>query len=786
MKNIYMMAKANLKKMKIQGVSLVVLLMISSLMLSVGLMMMINFQGFLGDIAAELDTSDAFYTLPYAQLTDDIRNRIEGNEQILSLDVYDGVVVHTGISGWTNRDESQIFIVFRNKETEQAVSRWKLVSDTLSDAPNPVFVPYGFSSSGGFSLGDRIEMTVNNIPLSFTIAGFIEDIYFSNAGSMLFAFYVPDSTYAELVQTFEQHHAAILFADLDGNPRDVELFMGGIFEEGIAAGIDSSLQFLTMTHEMMVNGRIILPGIMSIMIIIFALIIVIVCLTMIRFRINNSIEEEMPAIGSQKAAGYTSWQIRASLWVQYLLVALFGAFIGVPLTYLVLPFIRRIIAMQTGLAWQQGLDLPLNVIAVIVVVLMVTVLTLICSRKIKNIDPVVAIRGGVTAYSFKRNHVPLNETKLPLNLALGSKTMLQNLKQSISLFVVFTLIAFTAVFFVNMRHMATVQRDNYIALMGAELSDVVFDLRPGTDSHYVQNVVATMNGVTQAIFIDSTRITINGESTVVYVMDDFSAKVNPSVYQGRYPIHPNEIALSGFAADAFGVGVDDILHIGEQNVPFIVTGLTQGSGTTEDFTADFVNISITTAGLSEIQPEFSQLRLAAYLEDRVDVNGFIAEVSASFGGEILSAINWRNMAMEENGVVADILVLLSSVMLGFAIAVILLVLYFIVGAVIVRRHRLLGIQKAMGYTTFELMRQVSVSFIIPLITGLTAGAVLMAFTYNNIAASIMTPLGVRQVNFDIPYLWVTLTGIALAIISYATIMMITGRIRKISAYDLVR
>jgi hypothetical protein len=63
---------------------------------------------------------------------------------------------------------------------------------------------------------------------------------------------------------------------------------------------------------------------------------------------------------------------------------------------------------------------------------------------------------------------------------------------------------------------------------------------------------------------------------------------------------------------------------------------------------------------------------------------------------------------------------------------------------------------------------------------------LVTFTYNNIVALLMTPIGIREANFDIPYLLVTLTGIALAVISYATIMIITGRIRKISAYDLVR
>ena len=766
-----------------QGIILVVLLLISSLMLNMGLMLAINFQGFFGNIALELGTSDAFYTLPYARLTEDVRGRIEGHEQILSLDVYDGVVVAAEITGW--REGSTTTIFFRNREVSQAVSRWQLVGNTLNNVPNPVFVPYGFgiSGGGGFSLGSPLEVTVNRIPLTFTIAGFTEDVLFSNAADSQFAFYVTDYMYAELLQTFERYHAAILFADTYGNQRNVELFIREIFDEGMALDVDSSIQFITRTYELAASGRLILPSIMSIMVIVFAFIIVIVCLTMIRFRISNSIEEDMPAIGSLKATGYTSWQIRAGLWVQYLMVALFGAFAGVPLTYVVLPLIRRIIAMQTGLAWQQGLDIPLNIIAVSVVGLVVSALVLICSRKIKSIDPVVAIRGGMAGHNFKRNHLPLDKTKLPLNLTLGSKTMLQNVRQSISLFIVFAAIGFTAVFFVNMRHMATAQSDEYVALMGIELSDAVLEFQPGTDSNYVRNIVTAMDGVTQAVFLDSSLVMVNGESIVTYVMDDFAAKANPSVYRGRYPIHINEIALSGFAADMLGVGMDDILHIGVQNTPFIITGITQGSGAAEP---SLVSISITTDGMHTISTEFSQLILSVYLEDMVDVNVFIAEASAIFNNKIISAVNWRDMVAVENAVVTGILVLLSTVMLGFAAVVILLVLYFIVGAVIIRRHRHLGIQKAMGYTTFELMGQVSVSFILPLIAGIASGAVFMIFAFNPVAALIMTPLGVRQANFDIPYFWVAFTCVALAVISYATILIITGRIRKISAYDLVR
>ena len=333
MRKTYMMAKSNIAKMKMQGVILVVLLLISSLMLNLGLMLAVNFQGFLGNMTSELNTSDAFYTLPYAQLTDDVRNRIEGHQQILSLNVYDGLVVPAEISDW--RGQTTIF--FRNRELQQAVSRWQFVSETLNKVQNPVFVPYGFNTSGVFSLGDQMEMMVDSVTLTFTVAGFTEDILFSNAADTQFAFYVSDYMYAELLQIFAQYHTAILFADIYGNQRNIENYIFGLLDDGA--------MFITRTYEMVVGGRILLPSILSIMVIVFAFIIVIVCLTMIRFRITNSIEEDMPAIGSLKATGYTSWQIRAGLWGQYLMLGLFGAFVGVALSYTILPLVWCLITI---------------------------------------------------------------------------------------------------------------------------------------------------------------------------------------------------------------------------------------------------------------------------------------------------------------------------------------------------------------------------------------------------------------------------------------------------------
>ena len=94
-------------------------------------------------------------------------------------------------------------------------------------------------------------------------------------------------------------------------------------------------------------SRSIMANIVSVMMMVFAAIIVVVCLIVVRFRIENSIEEDMTKIGSLKAVGYTSRQIISSITIQFSLIALVGSMMGITLSYLATPAISKVFAHQS-------------------------------------------------------------------------------------------------------------------------------------------------------------------------------------------------------------------------------------------------------------------------------------------------------------------------------------------------------------------------------------------------------------------------------------------------------
>lgn len=116
------------------------------------------------------------------------------------------------------------------------------------------------------------------------------------------------------------------------------------------------------------------------------------------------------------------------------------------------------------------------------------------------------------------------------------------------------------------------------------------------------------------------------------------------------------------------------------------------------------------------------------------------------------------------------------------VAVVILALYFVINSSVIRRKREPGIQKAIGFTTFQLMNQITLGFFPPVITGVFIGSAVVIMQTNEIMSIAQRSMGIMKANFIITPGWIALFGVAVVIVSYVTSMFITYRIRKISAY----
>lgn len=130
-------------------------------------------------------------------------------------------------------------------------------------------------------------------------------------------------------------------------------------------------------------------------------------------------------------------------------------------------------------------------------------------------------------------------------------------------------------------------------------------------------------------------------------MDDYSRKEMDAVYQGRYPLHSNEIVLAGHLTNMIEKTIGDsvTLKIGDAQAQFLITGLSQGSY------MGGMNASIRYDGIIKLNPNFKQQSLQIYLNKDVNAGKFVENLENLYGDSLLSILDIdKNMELGVIGI----------------------------------------------------------------------------------------------------------------------------------------
>jgi len=776
---IFRLAFANIRKTKGNSISLFNLFLIAALLLNAGLLIFLNFGGFFDKTTKELNTSNVYYLLSSHLYNDEVEALIK--ENVIEMQKEESIWVKAFVK-YNDETREHIFLI-NDADEARVMSKWKFVGDYLPPDEMSIFIPYIYQQDGGYDLNDPFKMTIEDIEFTFTIKGFTEDVNFSSTETALMGVYLPHDTY-ELVskELDDTNNVTIIFANLQNVNKDIEI---GIKEltnaELLSTSLDLSNSLFSLELSIIKMSRVMMASMVSVIIVAFAIIVVSVCLLVIRFRIGDSIEDDMMKIGSLKAIGYTSRQIILSIVMQFFLIAFIGSIVGISLSYLTTPILSDVFAQQSGLLWSQGFDVIISSITLGVILSIVLIVAFFTSRSINKLNPIVALRGGLITHSFRKNYLPLSTSKGRLPIVLAFKSILFNMKQSIMITMIIIAVAFAGTFAVVMFYNTTIDITTFKETPGIELSNVIAILNPDTDNTLLIESIKDMDTVRKVQFIDYVNVKIDNNEVTAFVMSDYSKKETDTIYQGRYPLHSNEIAIAGHLAAMINKNIGDsiTLKIGNNQDEYIITGLTQGAF------ASGMNASIRYDGVIKLDPNFKQQSLQIYLDKNVNAEVFSKNLEALNDESVTSVIDLdKNMELGTS-LYTSIISKVGISILTLTIAIIILVLYFVINSSVIRKRCELGIQKAIGFTTFQLMNQISLGFTLQIIVGVIIGSVLAINQTNAIMSIAQRSMGIMKANYIITPIWIILFGVAIIIVSYLTSMLLTYRIRKISAYSLV-
>ena len=781
MKNTWNLALANIRKGKGQATSLLIFVVIAALLLNMGLLLTFRFADIFDENVEKTHSAHMSVLIENKIYEKEITKYIKDDPSVDEVELSESLYVFTDID--YNDGKMPGYLLFSNADKKTALSTMYLCEGKAPQSPDEICLPLMFKTGGGYEIGDELVFKSNDGKITYKISGFTNEMLYGSVNNGAFQTYLSDKGYRQLKERLPQSVCSVHNARFDdpeyGDKLSMEMMKEFDFSDN-PEGIEPGL-IMPMTYPIAKSTRTFMSDLTSVILLMVSAIIVFVCLIVIRFRIRNHIEESMTNIGALKAVGYTGKQIILSVVIQFSGIAAVGVLLGIALTYILLPGLSSIMEQQSALPWDQGFDFLCTVITAGAILLVVLVVSWFSARRIRRLSPVNALRQGVSSGKNTRNHLSLDSSRGGLSLLLAVKNMFQSKGQMLMIFMIVAILSLASVAGISIYDNIGRNPDNFAKLVMGEMPDAAFFTKSHEDAPKVFEAVKKHDNTRKVFYYDQVGLMCGDDYVNVITVEDFDCMEGTMLYEGRYPKNEDEIAIGGSLARLTNKNIGDDIEIklNDRKSDYRIVGLIS---TTDNFG---MAGAMTHKGVKRIEKDFKPYSMYIYLNDNSKSADFIKSIEKEHSKFIESSVDMKEIMAAQLGMYASIFRMVAYAIIAVTAMVILLTLFLILKTVIIRRRREFGIQKAMGFTTFQLMNQISLGYIPVIALGVAAGGVVGILGFNNMFVALTKNLGIMSASMPSPAGMVVIMCVLLVLMAYICAMLISWRIRRISAYALV-
>ena len=764
----------NLKKEKSSFVSFGVIILITALILNCAAVLLSQVDRAYEEKLSSLNTADVNVIVPRIQSSSKLENNLRDLSSVEKLESHTAIMVEATVKDFNGADFS-MNTVFYNMDAKRNVNNFELVSESKNDVENPIYIPLYVSDFGGFDLGDNIVYAIDGKSHSFTVAGVIEEMQYGNYGSGLLCAYLPKEDFEEFADVYsektvvEYSMSVNSGASLDKTKEDISKV---IEHNGV-------MTLSLLDSESVKGTRTMVTDLLILILTAFSLIILAVSVFLSNFKVKNAIDCEIINMSVLKALGYTSAQIVWGITLPYALVSLIFALSGVGLSYALLPVLCSVLTVQSGFSFAVSFDLLSFICVTVILVGVVTFFTFISARKIKKTQPIDGLRGNTSTKGAKKNRLPLDKTKGNTKLLLVLKQMIATKKQNVMLFLVSfvltVLIAFSGTLFYNV----VVKPENFMSALSDEVADVI--MIPKEDSiSKLEAKLGDDNRVENSLQYMSCSVKIEDKAVTSFACEDFSKVRNDVCYMGTNPKEVDEIALGSAFEESFKIGDTVSVTVDDITKSFEVTGFVQSVNLQGEL------CQLSTEGYNSLLDEKQTPSLYVYLENPENAEEVVKEYKADYPELLADTINSYKLQKEAQDMYMGITMVLVVAIFVVTILVVPFILYIVIKSLLVKRRQELGIYKAMGYTSSQLISQTAGSFMLVSIIATLLSSVLAMFYMPAVYGFIFEALGVMKNNIEISFGFLMLFAVAVILVNIIISIILCMPIRKISAYSLIK
>ncbi len=750
---------------------------------------------FLADTGKVVDTNmekiNAADILMIADYNEDLLSKaeeiIKGNVYLKNFEVEDYLYCNSKYRA--KGSKTWIDYPFNLSSYERKAEIQTLSCDATGLSGNEAIIPISLSTS--FKIGSVLQLKIGDNIYDMKVAGYNEDnIYCSPMNMGTYKTYISEKLYQDVLfenQVGAKESSYIKTQITDTAKRkhiDVNKLSDEVgdelttwYNEYTKLYPERSVNLNILPAPLMKTGSMILPLIFVALIFLFAVIILVIAIVIINFSVKNFIMTNMKNTAIMEASGYTVKELVFILLFQLLLVAGLGSALGILLGALLIDKIGILILITLGLAWNQPVNIPVVLLVFLSIVLLVTLLTILLGREYSRISVLSALRGGVNTHNFKKNLFAFDKSSFSIPVTLALKDTFGKFRNQLG--VIFIMMILTISTIVAFGMVDTYGSDEgVLKIAGFDVYDAFF-----VGDEAMESTVATFKSV------KNTRREIRmgnnfyykkkKESLTTRAFSDTSTIMGGSILEGRWPKYSNEVLLAVNAANKLGVSMGDVVTVKNEMAEesFIVCGTCQTMNNMGYMAF------MTLEGLAKTTTLPDTMSIHVNLNPGYTFADFEKEFN-----EVYPDVTANDFAEASRQTIG----LITGGIKGFAYFVALLTILIVafVESLIVRTNinrqwRNLGVSKALGFTSRQLIEQVMISNFPSVMIGVAIGLLLSPFLGGKLMVTTMIIFGFKKMDFSIGLLSFILTALIICGVALATAAFMGRRIKNLDPVKMI-
>lgn len=777
MNSLFFIAKNNLKKHKGEVAIIFALIFLAAALLFTSLSLMLSGSNMIKECDKNYHVTDL---MVIAETTDEDRV----NEILDPVEGYEMKETYQLIKAGADYR-------YRDMEPEDAVSYQFYFYDSskptyLNAYPeefndlkdDEITLPYYMSYT--VSAGDKLTIKIANTEYEFKVKGFTENLYFATAMNISgFNVLVSHDIFEEIYENVDpsSRRTAVNFKIEDG----VDI---GEFDRTVQNVFSGDIAVTTTDRPTMNVATTGMSNIACSIILIFTVMLIVMSVIIMHFSIKNFIELNVQNIGLLQATGYTAKELRLACVLEQMIIGLFATAAAVIAGIFCSRQLTSLSGMLMGLSGFSGVSIPALISTLVGIPGMVLLGSLIATSSYKKLTVLEALRSGITSHNFKKNHFPLETSRLPLSLVLAGKNIFGSGKKSVFITLIVAALSFSTCLGFTLFQNWALDQSALLKLVGFESADLQV-VAPGNED-FVEDMLNNENveKVNKWSTISSMEVTYldNSTSLGIDIYSDIDLLEYEYILEGHAPQNENEIVLSTVEAENIGATLGDIVNVkslvDDGTVPYTICGIDQKINNMGK------KAVMSEAGAKRLNPDYKFESVLVYLKDSSRAKELKKEWEKEYtdfqftlvDDLIGSTINTIKGAME-------------GICVIFIVAtcfVVILTQLLLTRAQVIRERTDLGVSKALGYTSGELIRRTLMTNIPTIVLGIVLGLIMHVALANRSILLGLASFGIRQNEFSTEPHWYVLTAAIILLCAVITAFLSGRGITKLEPVKILK